>query len=189
MQELNLFLVFLSPLNRLGLPYMVTGAIASSFYGQPRLTHDLDLVLAIMREDASRLAAAFPPEAFYCPPVEVIGVEADRPHRGHFNLIHLETGFKADVYIAGQDRLHLWAMQRRRELTVAGESFWIAPIEYVILRKLEYYREGGSSKHLSDIAGMLAVSSESIDFDQIEAWVLTLGLEEVWQAAKALKGK
>lgn len=184
MQELNLFLIFTAPLNQLGIPYMVTGAVACSIYGKPRLTHDIDLVLEIQVEDAPHLAAAFPLDEFYCPPQEVIVLEAGRMQRGHFNLIHLESGFKADIYTTGADKLHLWAMPRRLELRVGGEPFWVAPAEYVILRKLEYYREGDSPKHLTDIAGILQVSGDGLDFPQIETWVQHLGLENAWRKAK-----
>jgi hypothetical protein len=71
-----------------------------------------------------------------------------RPLRGHFNLIHHETAFRADIYAAGQDELHDWGLGNRKLIEIEGEEFWLAAVEYVILRKLEYYREGGSEKHI-----------------------------------------
>jgi len=95
--DLNVFLLFTEPLERLGVEYVVTGSVAAMLYGEPRLTHDVDLILELARDfPPESLEAAFPPEAFYCPPAEVIEVERARPRRGHFNLIHHETGFKAD---------------------------------------------------------------------------------------------
>ncbi len=164
MQETNLFQLFTNPLNAMGVKYMVTGAVANIVYGEPRLTHDIDLVLEIEDEDAERIASSFPLDQFYCPPIEVIVIESKRRMRGHFNIIHHKTGFKADIYIAGDDPLHAWALQNKRRISIEGKNLWIAPIEYVILRKLEYYREGGSEKHLQDIAGMIATSGGQIDW-------------------------
>jgi len=148
----------------MGVKYMVTGAVATIIYGEPRLTHDIDLVLEIGAEGAGKIAKNFPLDQFYCPPIEVIVIESKRRMRGHFNIIHHKTGFKADIYVAGDDPLHAWALQKRRRIKVDGESLWIAPVEYVILRKLEYYREGGSEKHLQDIAGMIEISGDQIDW-------------------------
>jgi hypothetical protein len=183
MPERDLFLLFLGPLNRLGISYMVTGAAASIVYGQPRMTHDIDIVVEMSRDDAARIPVAFPPESFYCPPLETMRIEIQRSHRGHFNLIHHATGFKADLYLAGEDKLHRWAMERRQKITLGGETIWIAPIEYVILRKLEYYREGGSDKHLRDIKGMIETSSDRIDFPELGRKIEEQGLRA--QARKA----
>jgi len=148
----------------MGVKYMVTGAVANIVYGEPRLTHDIDLVLEIEAEGAEKITSSFPLDEFYCPPIEVIIIESKRRMRGHFNIIHHKTGFKADIYIAGDDPLHAWALQNRKRISIKGKNFWIAPIEYVILRKLEYYREGGSEKHLQDITGMIAASGDQIDW-------------------------
>jgi hypothetical protein len=119
---------------------MVTGAVAAIVYGEPRLTHDIDLVMELKTEDTEKMVKSFSPEEFYCPPEESIKLEMKRASRGHFYIIHFETGFKADCYLMGQDELHHWGMSNRREFIVEGEPIWVAPPEYVILRKLEYYR-------------------------------------------------
>jgi hypothetical protein len=115
-------------------------------------------------------------------------IEIKRPYRGHFNLIHHETGTRADIYLAGEDELHRWALSQRRKIAFGKhEHVWVAPPEYVILRKLQYYREGGSEKHLKDIAGMLALSSGQIDFPlMLEEMVKRYALEKEWQKARTL---
>ena len=65
--------------------YMVTGAVTLIMYGDPRLTHDIDVVVYLHREDAEILVQTFPSEEFYCSPIEVIKLEIYRPLRGHFN--------------------------------------------------------------------------------------------------------
>jgi len=186
MAEPNLFLIFVSRINTTGIRYIVTGAVASIIYGEPRLTHDIDLVLEMSIEDTEKIAKAFQPVEFYCPPVEIIKLEIMRPFRGHFNIIHHETGFKADVYTAGQDELHRWAIENRRKLDIEGETIWLAPPEYVIIRKLEYYREAKSEKHLRDIASMIEISSDQINLKELRNKIKHYALEEEWQKVQEI---
>lgn len=181
MPEPELFLVFVEPLNRAGIPYMVTGSVASIVYGEPRLTHDVDVVVEL---DAARIKdfiSLFPDADFYCPPEAIIRSEVRRETRGHFNLIHHASGFKADIYPVGRDPLHVWAMGYRRTAEVGGMAVWVAPPEYVILRKLQFYQEGGSDKHLIDVQNMLEMSASGIDRGELEARISELGLSTVWQ--------
>ena len=164
------------------MPYMVTGSTAGILYGEPRMTHDVDIVAALAVTDIGAFVAAFPLDEFYCPPDDVLAIEIKRAHRGHCNLIHHETGFKADVYLAF-DELHRWGLQHRRSLDLDGMTLHVAPVEYVIVRKLEYYREGKSPKHLRDIRGMLEVSTGAIDRSQLERLIAERGLEVEWALA------
>jgi hypothetical protein len=189
MPEPDLFQIFLGPLNKLDIRYMVTGAVASVIYGEPRLTHDIDLIIDLNHEEVGKFIKAFPAEKFYCPPLEVITLEIGRSLHGHFNLIHHETGFKADIYTLGEDKLHHWAMRRRKCFEMGGGSIWLAPPEYVILRKLEYYREGRSDKHLRDVASIIEISSDHIDLHELQNKVKTYKLEKEWQKAQELGKK
>jgi len=184
MLELNLFGIFISRINKLTVPYMITGAVASIIYGEPRLTNDIDLVIDMNPDDAASFCNMFPIEDFYCPPLEVIKLEIARHQRGHFNLIHHETGFKADIYASGRDELHRWGLNNRKSFDLEGETFWLAPIEYVIVRKLEYYREGKSEKHLQDISNILEISSNEIDFKMLEDTIISMMLTKEWKAAE-----
>lgn len=183
MQEAELFFVFIKQLNKSGIDYMVTGSIASIIYGQPRLTHDIDIVLGLHVENIDAFIEHFPLNEFYCPPKEIIALEIGREMRGHFNLIHHQTGFKADIYPTGRDKLHKWAMENKREINFNGYPVCVAPPEYVIIRKLEYYNEGHSSKHLSDIRNILEACKNEIDMDflmkQISKYNLTPSWEEI----------
>lgn len=96
-----------------------------------------------------------------------------------FNLIHHASQFKADVYLAAHDPLHVWALANRRRISVAGSALWIAPPEYVIVRKLEYLREGGQDKHVRDIRFMLAATD--VDRALLDAEVARLGLQVQWR--------
>jgi len=183
------FRLFTDRLEQCGIPYMITGSVASMVYGEPRLTHDVDIVIELSLKEARRLASAFEEEQFYCPPLEAIEVEAGRRVRGRFNVIHHESGYKADLYLVGQDPLHRWAMAGRVRVDLGGSPFWLAPPEYVIVRKLEYYREGRSEKHLRDIAAMLDVSGGQIDLAEVGEKVEELGLSREWAAAKDFQAR
>ena len=187
MPEANLFLMFTQRLNALGVRYMVSGSVAVIIYGEPRLTHDVDLIVVLDRVQIARLPEVFPPAEFYCPPTEVIAVEAAREQRGHFNIIHHETGFKADIYLSGRDPLHAWGLARARQLEVEGKALVVAPPEYVVVRKLEYYREGGSEKHLRDIRSMLDASPGAIDRVELEKQIVARGLQEAWRQVEELR--
>jgi len=179
----SLIAPFVARLASLGVPYMVTGSTAGILYGEPRMTHDVDIVVQLTQRDVPRFVDAFPDEEFYCPPAEVLAIEVRRGMRGHCNLIHHATGFKADIYLAS-DELHAWALTRRRTLVLDGRDVAVAPVEYVIVRKLEYYREGRSSKHVRDIRGMLEISDADLDHGALDRWIDRLGLRPIWDEVR-----
>lgn len=172
------FAPFLEPLERLALPYCITGSVAASVYGEPRLTADIDVVLLLRLEDIPSLRSAFPDADYYVPPEETLCKEVARESRGMFNLVHHRSQFKADLYLAGTDPLHAWALEHRRRIDLGGAGAWIAPPEYVIVRKLECLREGGSDKHLRDIRFILAATP--LDRTFIDAEVARRGLQAQW---------
>jgi hypothetical protein len=179
----DLFLLFIAPLNRVPIPYMVTGSAAVTVYGEPRLTNDVDIVIALNNVNAGQLAALYPGETFYFPPQEVIQEELRRSSGGGFNVIHHATGFKADFYLT-QDPLHRWGMERRSCVEIDGENVWLAPPEYVIIRKMQFYREGGSEKHLRDISGIMQVSPDLVDGIVLSNLVDEYGLRRIWEKLK-----
>ena len=184
MQEPKLYQIFVDSFNSLGIRYMVTGSAASIVYGEPRLTNDIDVVIDLSPDEIEPLLNSFPLEQFYCPPSEVILVELARSQRGHFNLIHHATGFKADIYTLGRDKINHWGLDNRKLIKIGGDELWLAPVEYVILRKLEYYREGQSEKHIRDISGILSISPEHIDYGILEEKIKKLKLDKQWSVAK-----
>lgn len=177
--------LFIEPLETQGFSYMITGGVASVIYGEPRFTRDIDIVLELPESGIKGLAQAFSSPDFYLPPVENLRKEAFRPRHGHFNIIHRGTALRADVYLLGDDPLHAWAFGLRVRIPLdASIAIWLAPVEYVIVRKLEYYAISGSDRHLRDISMMLEVSGEKVDRAQLRGWVERLGLDEAWVNAK-----
>jgi hypothetical protein len=164
----------------LGIPYLVTGAVASMAYGEPRLTNDIDIVAGIEDQHISGLLTKFPADEFYIS--EDMVREAVQRH-GQFNIIHPASGLKVDVMIRKDtpfDNSRFNRMKRIRPSELYLANF--AAPEDVIIKKMEYYREGGSEKHLRDIAGILKISNEAVDRNYISEWAKRLGLIDIWEA-------
>lgn len=177
---------FIRPLITTGLPYAVTGSVAAMAYGEPRLTNDIDLVLEIKIADIPRLIEAFPEADFYLPPSDVITTEIVRGIRGHLNIISQHSLLKADVYLVSGDPLHHWAMENVKIIDIDGLQVAFTPPEYLIIRKLEFFREGGSQKHLRDIAAMLEESSDIIDHNFLNHHLTALNLTSQYQLTQAM---
>ncbi|MCP3978584.1 MAG: hypothetical protein GY716_04510 [bacterium] len=171
---------FVEPLDRLGIVYMITGSVGAMAYGEPRMTTDVDIVLRLAPDGVRPLLDCFPETEFYHPPEEVVRHEVERAARGHFNVIQHATGMKADFYPAGRDRLMTTGLERSQRLDIGGTTILLAPPEYVIVRKLEFHREGGSDKHLRDIASMLA-SGSTLDLGWLEGELDARGLTAAWR--------
>ena len=177
----DFILRFVRPLNQAGIRYFVSGSVAAIFYGEPRLTLDVDFVVFLRADQIGKLAEIFPAAEFYVPPAEVIAAEIAREKHGHFNLIHGATGAKADFYPTGRDELNVWAIRAARRVEFQGEPLVLAPVESVIVSKLEFFREGRSEKHLRDIRGILRVSAEQVNHAVLQDWIARRGLAAEWQ--------
>ena len=170
---------YLDRLEATAIPYCITGSVAAGMYGEYRTTIDIDLVLLLHPNDIRAFRAAFPESEFYVPPTETLVIEIARAQRSCLNLYHHASGFKADLFFAGHDSLRQWALTHRRRLPYGEGQVWAAPPEYVVIRKLEYFREGGSDKHVRDIRLMLAITPLEAAF--LRQHIARLGLGEQWQ--------
>lgn len=169
-------------LERLEIPYLITGSVAAMAFGEPRLTNDIDIIAAIDEKHVKDLVMGFPPDEFYIS--EEMIREAIR-RRGQFNIIHPASGIKVDV-IMKQDTPFDDSRFARLHRIHPAESYlanFAAP-EDVIIKKMEYYKAGGSEKHLRDIAGILKISGEMVNWDYITEWATRLDLTEVWDAVR-----
>jgi hypothetical protein len=183
MDQLEFLRLVVSILHGSELRYMVVGSFASGFWGEPRATYDVDVVVSLVASDVPRLAALFPDDQFYFSP------EAARQaiYSGtQFNIIHPESGNKIDVMIQGADAWGQLQLSRRRLLHLGtGLEVYVGAPEDVILSKLVYYREGGSEKHLRDIAGILKLRQTELDMTYLADWAVRLGVETEWATARA----
>ena len=165
---------------RLRIPYLVTGSVAAMAYGEPRLTNDIDIVAAIAERHIPELVNAFPTAEFY------LSDEMVREailHQSQFNIIHPASGLKVDIIIRRDTPFDASRFRRMRRIHPADtyEANFAAP-EDVIIKKMEYYKAGGSDKHLRDITGILKISGEDVDQKYISEWARRLNLTEIWEA-------
>lgn len=180
MSLLELIAKFTRPLADLEIEHMVTGGVAAILYGEPRLTQDVDLVVHLEPGMASRLVPAFPSDTFYISPAEVLEAEIARSTGGHFNVLHHDTGFRADLYLRGDDPLLVWGLAHRRWITVRDNPMALAPLEYVVMAKLRHLRDGGTERHLEDIRAMLRVSGDQMDWPMLGRLLAEHGLDQEW---------
>jgi len=179
MEQSDLLRHTVESLEKLKIPYFITGAVASIAYGEPRLTNDIDIVADISERDIPKLKRCFPEDDFYFD--EETAGRAVRS-RFQFNIIHPASGLKIDVMVSKMDEFDISRFERIRRLrALEGRDANFASPEDVILKKMEYFAEGGSEKHLRDISGMIKISADMIDFLYISQWAAKLGLENIWR--------
>ena len=165
-------------LESLDLEYLITGAMATILYGEPRFTNDIDIVVQLPPECIDDLVEAFPGDEFYLEPERVR--QAVRS-RSQFNVIHPSSGLKIDFVIPAMDEFDRSRFSRARRLRPGPdyEASFAAP-EDVIVKKLQVSGEGGSDKHLRDIASVLRISPSEVDREYVAAWADRLGLRDAW---------
>lgn len=175
---IEVFAAVIKKLENGKIPYMVVGSIAAMIYGEPRLTHDMDLVIDILPGDVGKFNTIFPSEEFYCPPKEVLNPEVTE--RGQFNIIHPNTGIKIDMMVRKSSDHAREEFNRRQKVPLwKGLHAYLATPEDVIIKKLSFFREGGAQKHLKDIRGIMAESV--IDEAYLHRWIEKLKLESEWE--------
>jgi hypothetical protein len=169
-------------LERLAIPYLVTGSVAAMAYGEPRLTNDIDIVAAIEEKHIAGLLEAFPPEQYYISEDAIL--EAIK-YQKQFNVIHPASGLKIDLIIRSHTPFNDSRFLRIRRVK-PGESYQanFASPEDVIIMKMVYFKEGGSDKHLRDISGIMKISGAEIDESYIAGWAVKLDLMEIWNAVR-----
>lgn len=165
-------------LERLEIPYLVTGSVATIHWGEPRFTRDIDVVVELGVPDVRRLIREFPPPEFY---VSDEAAEEAVRRRRQFNIIQNASGLKIDVIVARMDAFDRSRFARLRRVDWGGFEANVATPEDAILKKLVYFREGGSEKHLRDIAGVLQISGEQVDRAYVASWAERLEVADLWQ--------
>ena len=175
-----------STLDQLEIPYLVTGSMATIAYGEPRLTNDIDLVVRLSPLQVDSLCDAFPGDEFYVS--REAALDSARMWR-QFNILHPKSGLKIDVMVADDSDFNASRFGRARLLSVAPDvTAAFASPEDVILKKLEYFREGGSEKHLRDITGVLKIMGSDLDHRYLAVWARRLGLSALWREVSAAAG-
>ena len=175
MNERDLLIDALRRLNRLGLPYMLTGSMASNFWGVPRTTHDIDFVLTFERDRAADIAAALD-DGFFVEEDAILDA-LDRPYL--FNAIDRRSALKVDFWTLRPEPFEQVMFARRLRIVLFGERAWIATAEDTLLHKLYWHGITPSERQLGDAAGIVAVQGEDLDRAYLERWARELGSDDV----------
>ena len=179
--ELKAFFTYvIDVLERLGIPYMVVGGFAAIFYGEPRLTIDVDIVVDMRSEHIRPFVAAFPIPDYY---VSEEGIRDSLQRRYPFNVIQPATGAKVDLVPLPRDPFTRLAFQHRQRLAydAAGHSATFITPEDIIVAKLIAHRETGSDKHLRDARGVLVMQWNELDLESIRRGADANGVLEAFE--------
>jgi hypothetical protein len=174
MTEKELLADCLRRLNRTGVPYMLTGSMASNYWGIPRTTHDLDFVVQLPESAVSTLAEAFAAD-FYLDP-DMIRSAFKPPHQ--FNAIDTRSALKVDFWLLQPNPFENTMFARRISADLFGEAAWICTAEDVILHKLHWHKMSPSERQLGDAAGVVAVQADALDRDYLRQWARELRVAE-----------
>jgi hypothetical protein len=181
--QVNLLVV--QAFDALRIPYFLAGSMASSVHGIYRATADADFVAAVRPHHAEPLAQLLQPAFYADAPAIRAACEAGRS----FNVIHLDTMLKVDVFVLRPDPFFLSQMRRRLLLPTTPDqqtALYVATPEDTILAKLDWYREGGgiSDRQWNDILGVLKVQGETLDSAYLDEWARILKVADLLHRAR-----
>ena len=158
-----------------GIEYMVTGSVASSLQGEPRSTHDIDLVVALQRSTIQKLIDAFPPPDFCASEASTLdAIETG----GMFNIIDTNEGDKIDFWTLTDEPFDRSRFSRKYVEDVMGFSIQVSSPEDTILAKLKWSQlSGGSEKQFADALRVYEIQYGKLDLDYLADWAKTLDVE------------
>jgi len=159
-------------LERSGFAYMLTGSLALSYYAQPRMTRDIDLVIELSGRDARSVAGLFSPE-YYVSEADVNQAIAEQ---GMFNILHLAKVVKLDFIVRKDTAYRLHEFGRRQRVQLPGFEAWIVSREDLILSKLLWAKESLSELQLRDVHALLAGGA---DHTYLERWAADLSVKDL----------
>jgi hypothetical protein len=156
-----------------GVPYMVTGSVASSAFGHARSTNDFDIIIDPTLETLGRFLNSLPTDWY---------VSRDAAHdalarRSMFNVIAMEGGWKADFIVRGQRPFDIEEFTRRRAHIVLGINVAVITPEDSILSKLDWSRDSESARQFDDAVGVARMNLPSLDLTYLHKWASELNLE------------
>jgi hypothetical protein len=167
-------------LDAAGIPHMVTGSIASSWYGEPRATQDLDVVIDPSSSGLDQLIDHLQTDGWYVDRDVALSALRDR---GQFNAIGVDA-VKVDFIVRRDRPFSIAEFDRRQAVELIGTRTFVPTIEDLVIAKLEWAQASDSDRQLRDVTGMLQVGGADVDVGYVEGWVQHLGLQRSWEAVR-----
>jgi len=172
----------LSVLSNNHIDYMVTGSIVSSLQGEPRATHDVDIVINIPDSAIPALIKAFPAPQYY---LTENSIKEAIEHKNMFNLLDTNEGDKIDFWILTDEPFDKSRFARKYEENIFGFNMKISKPEDTILSKLRWAKlSGGSEKQFTDAMRVYEVQYGKLDMNYLQNWVNQLQVNELWNKLK-----
>jgi hypothetical protein len=182
MSQQELLKKVIQALDQAGIPYMLTGSIVSSLQGEPRSTHDIDVLVAIQKSKVGAIVNAFPPVDFYLDEESIY--EAIK-RQSMFSLVDSKEGGKVDFWILTGEAFDLSRFKRRYEEPFLGMRLQVSSPEDTLLAKLRWAKlSGGSEKQFTDALRVYEVQYGQLDMEYLDRWVKKLGVESLWKRLK-----
>jgi hypothetical protein len=179
MAQSELLKKVVAALDATGTPYMLTGSYASSLQGQPRSTHDIDLLVAITPTAARTLLQLFTDPQYY---LDEFAVNDAITRKSLFNLIENDSGDKVDFWMLTDEPFDQSRFSRRYLQEFQGEQFYVSSPEDTLLMKLRWAdMSGGSEKQFNDAKSIFELQSGVLDLQYIEHWVKHLDVASLWE--------
>jgi uncharacterized nucleotidyltransferase DUF6036 len=172
-------------LNRAGIGYMLSGSFASAYYGAPRSTQDIDLVIDATPAQLRVFVQGLPSNEYY---VDLGAALEAHKRQSLFNVIDLAKGWKVDLIIRKSRPFSEEEFRRRQQVNLHGIPLFLASAEDVVISKLEWSNLAQSRRQIEDVAAILRVRWAELDHAYLEKWVLELGLKQEWSDAQRAGG-
>ena len=182
----GVMLMVTSLLDEMDIRYVIGGSYASSLHGFSRSTGDIDMLAAIKPEQAAAFAAQLQSD-FYA---DEQAIERAVRAKRHFNVIHLDSAFKVDIFVAKPSEFDSAQLERRQESIIETDlpqKVYVATAEDTILAKLDWYRRGNevSDRQWKDISGVIRVQGDRLDLEYLRHWAQELGVLDLLERALA----
>ncbi len=179
-EPISVILLVTEIMEKFGIPYLIGGSLASSIYGIARATRDVDIIADMSEKDVENFKDDLK-DRFYIDS-EMIR-EAIKNHSS-FNLIHLESMFKVDVYILKEDDFSKEEFKRKRKVVISPspeKTAYVATPEDTILSKLAWFRMSGgvSDRQWNDVLGILKVQRGHLDMEYLQYWARKMSLADL----------
>ena len=165
-------------LDAAGVPFMLTGSLASAYHGAGRATMDIDVVIDPTASQLRALVGSLAASGAY---VSAEAAEEALSTRSMFNLVDTTSGWKVDFIVRRDRAFSVTELTRRQRAEFEGCPLWVASVEDVIVAKLEWAKLGGSARQLEDVAALRQIQAGRLDEAYLELWVAELGLTAQWE--------